>query len=296
MVYADRARSAWIFAMAAVLLWTGGALPAEAQQRVYKIGLTYPFPPWDVGPLEGFDFDLLSAVCDANGPMKCVLVPLASEACVATDANGDMIIGAALATGEIDGCVAWYGTDARKQLGAEFTEGYSLGPQPQLIAANGDTRFDGLDASGSLNGAAVGFLTGFFSDNHCLAGHYDDFTASFYSSSPAGRVQMIGALGSGLDLIFWDNVATLPSGTHLVGKPVLDCGPELSMMVYPPSRSRPHQSDALRRDFNCGLALIRQSGKMAELCANSIYPGGDPTCVIEGPPPTVQCLAQNPPG
>lgn len=291
-----RARSELMFALVGVLLWTVGVLPSRAEQRVYKIGLTYPFPPWGVGPLEGVDFDLLSAICEANSSMQCMLVPLASEACVDTDANGDMIIGAVLATGAIDGCVAWFGTDARKQLGAEFTEGYSRGPQPQLIAANGDARYDGLGAEGSLEGAAVGFLVGFFNDDDCLAGHYSDFTASFHSSGPASRDEMVAALvGGGLDLVFWDSVATLPSGTHVVGEPVLDCGPALSMMVFPPSTSRPHHSDALRRDFNCGLALIRQSGEMAEICASSTHPGGDPTCVLEGPPPTVQCLAENPP-
>jgi len=66
------------------------------------------------------------------------------------------------------------------------------------------------------------------------------------------------------------------------------------MMVFPPSTSRPHHSDSLRRDFNCGLALIRQNGKMAEICANSTHPGGDPACVLEGPEPTVQCLEENP--
>jgi hypothetical protein len=206
-----------------------------------------------------------------------------------------MIIGSALGTGAIDGCVAWYGTDERKRLGGEFTDGYSNGPQPELIAANGDTRYDGVGAGGGLEGARVGFFAGFFNDDDCLAGHYSDFTASFYSSEPSGRDEMLAALlGGDLDLAFWDSVATLPAGAHVVGEPVLDCGPLLSMMVFPPSTSRPHHSDAVRRDFNCGLALIRRSGKMAEICSNSTHPGGDPACVLEGPEPTLQCLVENP--
>lgn len=298
-----RARSAPIVALVGAFLFLVAAVPSiaqqklheTAQQRVYRIGLTYPFPPWDVGPLEGVDYDLLSAICKANRPMHCMLQALPSEACVDTDAGGNMIIGQALASGAIDGCVAWYGTDARKQLGAEFTDGYSYGPQPQLIAANGDTRYDGVGASGSLESAQVGFISGFFNDTNCLARHYSDFTASFYSSTSSGRDEMIAALiGGDLDLVFWDSVATLPAGTHLVGEPVLDCGPQLSMMVFPPSTSRPHQSDALRRDFNCGLALIRRSGKMAQICSSWTQPGVDPACVLEGPEPTVQCLEQNP--
>jgi len=185
MSCSGHARSASLFALAGVFLWALGALPSQAQERVYKIGLTFPFPPWGVGPLEGIDFDLLSAICEANRPMQCMLEAMPSEACVDTDAGGDMIIGGALATGAIDGCVAWFGTDARKQLGAEFTDGYSRGPQPQLIAADGDTRYDGLGTEGSLQGAAVGFFAGFFNDDDCLAGRYSDFTASFFSSEPA---------------------------------------------------------------------------------------------------------------
>ena len=295
MWFSKCARSALNFALAITFLFIVAAAPSMAQQRVYKIGLTYPFPPWAVGPLEGVDYDLLSAICEANGPMHCILEALPSEACVDTDATGDMTIGWALETGAIDGCLQWYGTEERKQLGGEFSDGYSSGPQPQLIAANGDARYDGILEGGSLESARVGFFAGFFNDDDCLARHYSDFTASFYSSETSGRDEMITALlGGELDLAFWDSVATLPAGTHLVGEPVLDCGPLLSLMVFPPSRSRPHQSDALRRDFNCGLALIRQNGKMAEICSNSTHVGGDPACVLEGPAPTVQCLAENP--
>ena len=287
-------RFAPILQVLVVVGWLAAAAPATAQQRVYKIGLTYPFPPWGVGPLEGVDFDLLEAICEANGPMQCQLEAMASEECVDTNRDGDMIIGSALASGAIDGCVAWYGTAERKRLGAEFTEGYSAGPQPQLIAADGDSRYDGLGSEGSLDGARVGFFAGFFSDDDCLAGHYGDFIPSFYSSEPAGRDQLVAALiGGEIDLAFWDSAATVPVGTHVVGEPALDCGPLLSMMVYPPSTGRPHQADALRRDFNCGLALIRQSGEMAEICAASQHPGGDPACVLEGPEPTVQCLNEN---
>lgn len=187
LCYSRRARSPLTVALVGVFLFLVAAVPSFVQQRVYKIGLTYPFPPWDIGPLKGVDYDLLSAICEANGPMDCMLEALPSEACVGTDANGNMVIGRALATGAIDGCVAWYGTDARKQLGAEFTDGYSYGPQPQLIAANGDTRYDSVGAGGSLESARVGFIAGFFNDNNCLGRHYSDFTASFYSSASLDR-------------------------------------------------------------------------------------------------------------
>ncbi len=79
------------------------------------------------------------------------------------------------------------------------------------------------------------------------------------------------------------------------GEPILTCGPDLSLAVFPPSTRRKHKSDELQRDYNCGLALIRASGVLEQICVNSPHPGGDPACIFEGPPPTVQCLADNPP-
>ena len=80
----------------------------------------------------------------------------------------------------------------------------------------------------------------------------------------------------------------------MVGEPILTCGPDLGLAVFPPSRSRKSKSDELRRAFNCGLALIRANGVLNEICENSNHPGGDPACLLDGPPPTVQCLADNP--
>ena len=47
---------------------------------------------------------------------------------------------------------------------------------------------------------------------------------------------MAAALRDGsIDLLFWDSVETLPAGTHLVGVPIQDCGPQLSTIVFPPN-------------------------------------------------------------
>lgn len=294
MILSKRAAAAVACLFSAAIVLMSLASPALAQQRVYRVGLTYPFPPWGVGPLEGVDYDLLTTICAANKSMKCMLEPRVSSDCVDTDQSGNMIVGAAMASGSIDGCVAWYATEERKELGAEFSDGYSHGPLPHLIATIGDMRFDALDQAGTLDGAKVGFIAGFFNDDNCLGVHYSDFSATFYSSEQSGRNDMLADLSSGvLDIVFWDSVATLPAGTKLVGVPVTDCGPLLTLMTYPPSMSRPHQADALRRDFNCGLALIRRSGEMKRICASSQHPGGDPNCVLEGPAPTLQCRTEN---
>lgn len=206
-------------ALAAALASASGK--PQAARRVYRIALSYPFPPWGVGPLEGVDFDLLTAICEANVPMDCVIEDRPSGDCVDTDENGQMIIGQALASGRVDGCMPWFGTDERKRLGAEFAEGYSRGPLPQLIAADGDGTYDGLVEGDSLGGADVGIIAGFFNDDDCLDRHFSNFFASFYDSDEEGRSEMVMDLLSangGIDLAFWDSTETVPDGTHLVGR------------------------------------------------------------------------------
>ena len=275
----------------------GGLGGAVAQARVYKIAQAFPFPPWDVGPLEGVTIDVLTAICEANTPMGCRFTVLPSEACFDTDGEGNVIVGPALASGQVDGCVSWFKTPARERLGAEFGHGYSSGSIPQLIASDGNTAFDDLGAEGSLDDADVAFFAGFFSDAACLSTRYTDFQAVLFSSDPAGREAMLAALlEENIDLAFWDSLGTVPEGTHLVGEPIEACGPDnLGLAVYPPSSSRKHESDGLRRDYNCGLAVIRANGVLEQICTNSPHPGGDPACLLDGPPPTLQCLADNPP-
>jgi len=282
------------YGVALLLALVGCNSGSASETRSYRIGQTFPFPPWDVAALEGVSTDVLRAICEANGPMQCELVPLTSQGCFDTDANGNPVVGSALADGDIDGCVTWFNTAERQRLGAEFGNGYSTGPVPQLIAANDNDRFDNLGESGSLDGAIVGFLAGFFSDADCLSRRYDDFQASIFSSDAQGRDRMVDALiGGEIDLAFWDNPETVPVGAHLVGNGIATCGPELGLAVFPPSAKRRHESDELRRDYNCGLALIRMNGELERICSTSPYPGGDPACVLEGPPPTVQCLEDN---
>ena len=268
---------------------------AGAEQRVYKIALGFPFPPWDVGPLQGVNYDLLTAICMANSAMRCRIEVRPYSDCVDGDASGRPIIGPGLRSGRIDGCMGWLDTPEREQLGGEFANAYSFGPTPQLIANDSNDVFDGLQDGQGLGGAEVGFLSGFFNNPSCLTLHHGDFSSQIFEGSQSGRDAMVAALLNGIDLAFWDSVQTVPAGTHLVGAPIQDCGPLLSMIVFPPNTARRNKSDELRRDFNCGLALIRANGVMANICANSTHAGGDPKCILEGPLPTVQCLAENPP-
>jgi hypothetical protein len=282
-----------IFAFLFVLMMGANA---GAEQRVYNIGLGFPFPPWDVGPLQGVNYDLLTAICAANLAMRCRIEVRPYSDCVGSDAAGHPIIGAGLRSGSIDGCVGWLDTPEREQLGGEFANAYSFGPTPQLIASDSNHVFDGLQDGQGLGGANVGFLSGFFNNPSCLTRHHGNFGSQVFEGSQSGQDAMIAALVNGtIALAFWDSVETVPAGTHVLGAPINDCGPLLSMIVFPPSTARQHKSDDLRRDFNCGLALIRANGVMANICASSTHPGGDPQCILEGPPPTVQCLAENPP-
>lgn len=266
------------------------------ETRVYTIAQSYPYPPWDVGPLDGVSIEVMSAICQANAPMQCKFTPVRSEECFDTDAGGNAVVGPGLASGRFDGCLTWFRTEAREQLGAEFGHGFSKGAIPQLIASNDNTVFDSLQATGSLGGAEVAFFAGFFSDQTCLATQYSDFDAFVSPSDNASREALVSDLLNGvIDLIFWDNISTVPAGTHPVGEPISTCGPDSQgLAVYPHSTSRKARSDELRRDYNCGLALIRLSGKLEAICSTSQHPGGDPECILGGPPPTVQCLEDNP--
>ena len=246
--------------------------------------------------MEGVSIDVMQAICEANGTMRCEFTPVLSEECFDTDGDGQPIVGDGLASGRFDGCLTWFTTAARQRLGAEFGHGYSMGSIPQLIASDDNPAFDQLGATGNLGGAEVIVFAGFFSDAVCLAVYYSDFDPVVSASDNDSRAASVAELLNGsVDLIFWDNISTVPAGTHVVGAPVTTCGPdELGLAVYPPSNRRPHKSDELRRDYNCGLALIRLSGQLEAICSGSPHAGGDPACILDGPPPTIQCLRENP--
>ena len=269
---------------------------AAADERKYKIGQAGGFPPFVIVPLaEGVDLDILTALCDVNTNMTCNLKALTSTDCVDTDEAGNQITGRALVEGRVDGCMGWFNTLTRKQLGMEFGEPYSRGPTPQLIALDGDTRFDTLDTEVEINDVTIGFLKGFFNDPGCLNTRYGgNFGAEFFPGDQVGREDLVAALGGDIALIFWDNIDTpLPEGTHSVGERIEGCGPALSMATYPPSKRRKRKSDNLRRDYNCGLALIRENGKLQEICDSWKAREFNPACILEGPLPTVQCVEEN---
>lgn len=287
------------FTIALVVIALMPAVSAARDQhghtRNYDIAQSYPYPPWDVGPLEGVSPEVMLAICEANRPMKCRLKPVLSEQCFDTDGDGNPVVGPGLTSGKYDGCLTWFRTDAREQLGAEFGHGYSEGATPQLIASETNHDFDLLGDGGSLGGVDVAFFAGFFSDQACLSSHYSDFNAIISPSDDESRDALVDDLINGvIDLIFWDNASNVPGGTRLVGVPIESCGPdEQGLAVYPPARGNGKKADELRRDWNCGLALIRLSGELQAICESSMYPGGDPACVLDGPPPTVQCLEEN---
>ncbi len=267
---------------------------AAADQRKYVIGQQGGFPPFDIAPLVGVNNDILTALCDANTNMTCKLKALTATDCVDTDVDGNQITGPALVKGRVDGCMGWFDTSTRKQLGMEFGEGYSRGTTPQLIALDGDTRFDNLSPEKVIDDVTIGFLEGFFTDPACLNTRYTgNFTAAFFPSEEAGRNDMLAELGGSLALIFWDNLDTVPEGTHPVGEPIETCGPALSLVTYPPGQRTKWKSDSLRRDYNCGLALIRENGELERICDVWTEDGFNIACILEGPPPTVQCVEDN---
>lgn len=228
--------------------------------------------------------------------MKCKIKIVESTDCLDSDVNGLPFVGNELVSGAVDGCMGWFITPAREQLGMEFANPYSSGTTPQLIVSADNTDYDSLGAIDQIDNAIIGFISGFFNDVSCLNMRYDgNFSRDFYPPEAQGRSDMLAALINGdIDLVFWDSIDTLPENTKIVGETFLDCGPRLSFTTYPPSQKRKLKSDALRRDFNCGLALIRQNKTLDAICDKWIIDGFHPACFLDGPLPTEQCLADNP--
>ena len=265
--------------------------------KTFRIGLDPgTFPPFTSDEFKGIDYEILKAVCKTNRHMRCIVQLREFSEC-----NTDEGVGTALEVGRVDGCINWMETPARTVQGFEFAEPYHLSPAPQLICEAGlhmcDTQ--ALLAEGEkidLNGATVGFISGYAAIPACLGDKYENFQELIITN--ISEVDDVGEWPS-LDFVFWDMSTDIPDGTMAVGVEVPSCGNENSLLLYPPSNRRRFKSDKLRREWNCGLALVRHTPVVLEsLLANlETELGRLPHDALEfkqdGPLPTVQCLVGN---
>ena len=118
-------------------------------------------------------------------------------------------------------------------------------------------------------------------------------------------VDQIEEWDDSLNYIFWDMSTAIPGGAMDVGVEVPSCGNENGLLLYPPSKRRPLKSDELRREWNCGLALVRDDPELLKSLLENLEDElelepdeslDDPLKFIQdGPLPTVQCLRGNGP-
>ena len=282
--------------------------------RHYKIN-TYDsgFPPWDIGTLDyelkqrtstgfaGAGLEILTRVCEANKAMTCSIIHDAYQRCLDVDSNSKQIVGDALKSGEFDGCHLWFQTAERLGLGVEYSNGWSTGPRTTLIrstlfkttGSKSIGKPDPSDGRIDLYGAHVLFYEAFWTNESCLNKVYKNFTSEVIAYGKA-----IPLLEQGkADYVFWFNdQALFFPNTTTVGEPILDCHiglpGSLGLSVFPSREDgKQIQADQLRRDYNCGLALIRE--EIPALCKSILKAHGrDPLCVslVDLPKPTAACL------
>ena len=267
--------------------------------KTFKIGLDPgTFPPFTSDEFKGIDYEVLKAVCETNHHMRCILQLREFSEC-----NTDEGVGTALEKGKVAGCINWIETPGRIVEGFEFAEPYHLSPAPQLICndllADPDCNTQEPPAEGEkidLNGATVGFISGYAMNPTCLADKYENFQELIIGD--IGEVDEVDEWPS-LQFVFWDMSTEIPDGAIAVGVEVPSCGNENSLLLYPPSKRRWFKSDQLRREWNCGLALVRHSPELLETLLENLETelGRSPDDPLEfkqdGPLPTVQCLEGN---
>jgi len=245
--------------LSTLLVLAGGFLAGCGGPGEFVIGLGDGYPPFDVGSLEGLNYDVLTAVCDANDDMDCDIQDAPYSDCFTTDDDGNAIIGAKLDDGTFDGCMGWYLTQARRDLGITFSEDYVAGMPTSLIALEATADITGTD----LGGASVGFISGYMVDQTCLDKHYSNYTAVVLDDTTA----VAAAVVDGTVLYaFWDSVLPdqLPEGTKLVGDEINDCTDEgLGLAAYGDN------AEDLVEAFNTGLDLLRDDGTLEQLCEES---------------------------
>jgi hypothetical protein len=290
---------------------SSGAVPkmvvGHGPQKM-KIGLDPgTFPPFTSGPFQGIDFEVLKAVCAANRTMKCEFQLRAFSECSMGEG-----VGQALEHGTVDGCINWVATAPRKAQGFEFANSYHTSSPPQLICVadleNSLTCATAPEINGmgllNLNNATVGFVSGFFAAPACLNDIYDDGTYTVFKENGENPIlsesELECRLNKGdIDYGVWVTTNPVPDGTILAGAEVPSCGSENSLLLYPPSTGRPHQSDTLRREWNCGLALVRQTPELLTDLLTALEnelgraPLNPEEFIQDGPVPTVQCLEGN---
>ncbi len=233
--------------IAGLLLAAGSALAED-----YAIATDTAFRPFEytdaTGALVGIDVEILAAVAADQG-FSYTIEPLGWDASIA-----------ACQAGQKDGMIAGASiTDARKESGWIFSDGYYNATQSMAVAQGSDIA--GFDA---LTGKSVAVKIGTMSKDYAdsLAGTYG-FTVVTFESSPDVYQAVIG----GQCAACFDDTPIMADYIKSNGVPLqlvdgtANEGADYGFAVFSPDKQE------LVDKFNAGLANIRASGVYDEILA-----------------------------
>ena len=218
----------------------------------YVIATDTAFRPFEYadenGDMIGIDMELLAAIAEDQGftyDLQVLGWDASIAACQAGQADG-MIAGASI-------------TDARKESGWIFSDGYYNANQSMAVAAASDIK--GFE---DLNGKSVAVKIGTMSADYAesLAGTYG-FTVSYLESSP----DVYQAVISGTCAACFDDTPIMADYIKSNGVPLKlvegtgNEGADYGFAVFSAAKQE------LVDKFNAGLANIRASGKYDEIIA-----------------------------
>ena len=231
----------------AMLLCAGAALAED-----YAIATDAAFRPFEytdeTGTLVGIDVDILAAIAEDQG-FTYTIEPLGWDASIA-----------ACQAGQKDGMIAGASiTDARKESGWIFSDGYFNATQSMAVA-------EGTDIAGfeDLKGHSVAVKIGTMSKDYAdsLSEKYG-FTVVSFESSPDIYQAVIG----GQCVACFDDTPIMADYIKSNGVPLqlvdgtANEGADYGFAVFSPDKQ------ALVDKFNAGLANIKASGKYDEILA-----------------------------
>ena len=226
--------------MILAMLCAGAALAED-----YAIATDTAFRPFEwtdeTGTLVGIDVEILAAIAEDQG-FTYTIEPLGWDASIA-----------ACQAGQKDGMIAGASiTDARKESGWIFSDGYYNATQSMAVAQNSDIAgFDGL------NGLTVAVKTGTQSQTYAdsLAGTYG-FTVMMLESSP----DIYQAVISGQAAACFDDTPIMADYIKSNGVPLkLVEGTENEGADYGFAVFNPDKQELIDK-FNAGLAALKADG------------------------------------
>ena len=235
-------------ALAAVMLLCAGAAWAED----FAIATDTAFRPFEytdeTGTLVGIDVEILAAVAADQG-FTYTLEPLGWDASIA-----------ACQAGQKDGMIAGASiTDARKESGWIFSDGYYNATQSMAVAQNSDIAgFDGL--KGLSVAVKIGTMSKDYADS--LSETYG-FTVTTFESSPDVYQAVIG----GQCAACFDDTPIMADYIKSNGVPLklvdgtANEGADYGFAVFSPDKQ-----DLIDK-FNAGLANIKANGTYDEILA-----------------------------